>query len=108
MSLQLDFVGIGKWSSSGGESKLFSNSEFSLKWYGPSRKKLLIINDDEEEYLRKSLISSAIDTTSPTTTEVLGGKNTSCCRDCDELRIEMAEVKLELTMLCMSSSKQYG
>lgn len=36
----------GKWSSPGGETKLFTNDEITLKWNGPNRKKISVVKDD--------------------------------------------------------------
>ena len=38
-SLNLD----GKWSSPGGDVKLFENEKYCLKWYGVAKKGLLIV-----------------------------------------------------------------
>ena len=42
--VQNDLKLIGKWSSPGGETKLFKNTEISLKWFG---------SNTEEAYYRK-------------------------------------------------------
>ena len=41
----------GKWSSPGGEAKMFKSKNFSIKWYGPKKRKLIIVEDNEEELL---------------------------------------------------------
>ena len=40
---------IGKWSSPGGEVKLFVNSNVSFKRYGPTQKRLVILKDDHRQ-----------------------------------------------------------
>ena len=45
----------GKWSSPGGEVKLFVNLNVSFKWYGPTQKRLVKLKDDEENSLIKPL-----------------------------------------------------
>lgn len=45
----------GKWTSPGGETKLFTSKEFSVKWYGPSKGKLVLLKDNAECYLEKNL-----------------------------------------------------
>ena len=47
---------IGKWSSPGGETKLFKNTEISLKWFGQTRKKLVIENDTEAHLVILSIV----------------------------------------------------
>ena len=49
----------GKWSSPGGEVKLFKESEFSIKWYSKS-KKLVVVQDDEKQRLTNKLKTLAI------------------------------------------------
>ena len=44
----------GKWSSSGGEVKLFKNSEVSLKWCAKI-KKLVIVRDEAKRSLKNKL-----------------------------------------------------
>ena len=44
----------GKWSSPGGEVKLFKDPKLSLKWYGKN-KKLVIVQDDEKQCLTNKL-----------------------------------------------------
>ena len=45
----------GKWSSPGGEAKTFKSKNFSLKWYGPKKRKLIIVEDNEEKFLWNTL-----------------------------------------------------
>ena len=45
----------GKWSSPGGEAKMFKRKNFSLKWYGPKKRTLIIVEDNEEKLLRNTL-----------------------------------------------------
>ena len=45
----------GKWSSPGGEVKLFTNPTFVFKWYGTTKKKIVIVTDNEELYLAEML-----------------------------------------------------
>ena len=44
----------GKWSSPGGDVKLFCDEEskFSIKWYGQRSRKLIIQADSDEHYLK--------------------------------------------------------
>jgi hypothetical protein len=44
----------GKWSSPGGDVKLFcgEESKFSIKWYGQRSRKLIIQADSDEHYLK--------------------------------------------------------
>ena len=51
----------GKWTSPGGEVKLFANANFRMRWQGSSIKRLVIIKDDEKDYLAKALRKYAID-----------------------------------------------
>jgi ribonuclease HIII len=43
----------GSWTSPGGEAKVFRSelSDFLIKWYGVSSKKIVIQVDNEERYL---------------------------------------------------------
>ena len=52
--VQTDLNLRGKWSSPGGEVKLFKDSEVSIKWYGKN-KKLLIVQDDAKQSLTNKL-----------------------------------------------------
>ena len=45
----------GKWSSPGEEAKMFKSKNFSIKWYGPKKRKLIIVEDNEEKLLRNTL-----------------------------------------------------
>ena len=45
----------GKWTSPGGEAKVFKSKNFSLKWYGPKKRKLIIVEDKEEKFLWNTL-----------------------------------------------------
>ena len=45
----------GKWSSPGGETKLFTSANCLMKWYGKSRKKLIIVKDDGNQSLLEKL-----------------------------------------------------
>ena len=49
----------GKWSSPGGDVKLFVTASYSLKWYGRSRKKLMILSDDDDRTLENKLMEMA-------------------------------------------------
>ena len=55
--VQNDLKLSGKWSSQGGERKIFTSSTkgIALKWSGPTRKKLIIVNDTEENSLANAL-----------------------------------------------------
>ena len=55
--VQNDLKLIGKWSSPGGETKLFKNTEISLKWFGQTRKKLIIEKDTEANLVTNTLNS---------------------------------------------------
>ena len=45
----------GKWSSPREDEKLFKNEEFSLKWFGPKKKKLQIMKDNQMKSLQTAL-----------------------------------------------------
>ena len=47
----------GKWSSPGGERRIFNGStlEITLKWSGPTRGRLIIVNDTEQNLLANAL-----------------------------------------------------
>ena len=49
----------GKWTSPGGDAKLFSAAEagFVIKWFGIQSQKLVIQADNEENYLKKKFES---------------------------------------------------
>ena len=55
--VQNDLKLIGKWSSPGGETKLFKNTEIILKWTGQTRKKLIIEKDSEVNLVANTLKS---------------------------------------------------
>ena len=55
--VQNDLKLIGKWSSPGGETKLFKNTEISLKWFGQTRKKLIVEKDTEANLVTNTLNS---------------------------------------------------
>ena len=61
----------GKWSSPGGDAKLFYNEEFSLKWHGPEKKKLVVIKDNTRKYLMATLMRLVDETTPNTSKEVI-------------------------------------
>ena len=61
----------GKWSSPGGEAKMFKSKNFSIKWYGPKKRKLIIVEDNEEELLRNTLGTYAHEIKSETHNENL-------------------------------------
>ena len=50
----------GKWTSSGGEAKLFSDPNYTLKWYGKTKRKLVIVRDDCDQNLRQKLSEMVI------------------------------------------------
>ena len=60
----------GKWSSPREEEKLFKNEEFSLKWFGPKKKKLQIMKDNQMKSLQTALEESAQDEKTKTATHV--------------------------------------
>jgi hypothetical protein len=55
--VQNDLKLIGKWSSPGGETKLFKNTEIILKWAWQTRKKLIIEKDSEVNLVENTLKS---------------------------------------------------
>ena len=58
--VQNDLKLIGKWSSPGGETKLFKNTEIILKWTGQTRKKLIIEKDSEVNLVANTLKSLSV------------------------------------------------
>lgn len=42
----------GKWSSPGGDVKLFKSANVALKWHGLTRKCLSVLEDNSQKYLR--------------------------------------------------------
>ena len=46
---------MGKWTSPGGEVQLFTSTEFSLKWFGPKRKRLMITSDNKDKFMANIL-----------------------------------------------------
>ena len=60
----------GKWSSRGGDYKLFYNEEFSLKWHGPTKKKLVVMKDNTKKYLLATLTRFVDENTSNTRKEI--------------------------------------
>ena len=53
--VQADLNLHGKWTSPGGEVKLFTCNEHTLKWYGVNKKKLVVVRDDDQGSLVKKL-----------------------------------------------------
>ena len=51
----------GKWSSPGGETKLFTSANCLMKWYGKSRKKLVVVKDDKNLMEKLSKFAIAIE-----------------------------------------------
>ena len=63
----------GKWSSPGGDVKVFENEKYCLKWYGATKKKLLIVRDDEQQNLSErmqSLATKSVNINSKTSTAI--------------------------------------
>lgn len=95
----------GKWTSPGGEVKLFTNVNFRLKWQGSSTKRLVIIKDDEENYLAKALRRYAIDESDDTErcsvelNQAYAANITSPNDDRPKYDIDIAELKLDVAML---------
>ena len=55
-----DFVKVdlnieGKWTSPGGEVKVFTTKDFIIKWTGKSMKKLIVIKDDSKKSMIEKL-----------------------------------------------------
>ena len=57
--------------TTGGEAKIFKSKNFSIKWYGPKKRKLIIVEDNEEELLRNTLGTYAQEIKSETHNENL-------------------------------------
>ena len=53
--VQADLKLQGKWTSPGGEVKLFTCNEYNLKWYGVNKKKLVVIRDNNKGSLVEKL-----------------------------------------------------
>ena len=55
--VQDDLNLTGKWSSPGGERKVFTSltEGIKLKWSGPMRKRLIIVNDTKENLLANAI-----------------------------------------------------
>ncbi|CAB4032158.1 Hypothetical predicted protein, partial [Paramuricea clavata] len=76
----------GSWTSPGGEAKVFRSeqSDFLIKWYGVSSKKIVIQVDNEERYLEllfQSLVNTyEIDENNEMPSEVIA-LNDSCTED---------------------------
>ena len=51
----------GKWSSPGGDTKLFTSANCLMKWYGKSRKKLVVVKDDKNLMEKLSKFAIAIE-----------------------------------------------
>ena len=51
----------GKWSSPGGETKLFTSANCLMKWYGKSRNKLVVVKDDNNLMEKLSKFAIAIE-----------------------------------------------
>ena len=63
----------GKWSTPGGDVKVFENEKYCLKWYGGTKKKLLIVRDDEQQNLSErmqSLATKSVNINSKTSTAI--------------------------------------
>ena len=114
----------GKWSSPREEEKLFKNDEFSLKWFGPKKKKLQIMKDNQMKSLQTALEESAQangvkiqDEKTKTATHVDDGsqqqqqdpklqhvdENHSVCGNCEEYRHQIANI---MTLVAEIKSKQ--
>ena len=57
--VQADLKLHGKWTSPGGEVKLFTCNEYTLKWYGVNKKKLVVIRDNDKGSLVEKLTNLA-------------------------------------------------
>ena len=57
--VQADLKLHGKWTSPGGEVKLFTYNEYTLKWYGVNKKKLVVIRDNDKGSLVEKLTNLA-------------------------------------------------
>lgn len=45
----------GKWTSPGGDTKLFTSCDYTVKWYGRIKKKLAVVRDDHNQSLVEKL-----------------------------------------------------
>ena len=95
----------GKWSSPGGEVKLFVNSNVSFKWYGSTQKRLVILKDDEENSLIDALKEHAIyenDNTGFCSTErsqVDTRSEKPPCERCRKHELAITELQLDMAVL---------
>ena len=104
----------GKWSSPGGEVKLFVNSNVNFKWYGPTQKRLVILKDDEENSLIKVLKkhaiyeSDSVELCSAEQSQV----DTSCeklsCESCRKHELAITELQLDMAVLLALFHKGQG
>jgi hypothetical protein len=92
----MQFISIGKSSSPGGETKLFENTEITLKWSGQRRKKLVIEKDTEANLVANILNSlcnkndNGLNTTNST---VMAGEGLV------DNKVELAAVEPELSTI---------
>ena len=49
----------GNWTSPGGEAKLFTCKDYTIKWQGRTKKKLTVTRDDERGSLTEKLMNLA-------------------------------------------------
>jgi hypothetical protein len=101
----------GKWSSPGGEVKLFTNPTFAFKWYGTTKKKIVIVTDNEELYLAEMLRKHAdeysgednehvaVEFENANDESVNQSDMSSNCNNCQKHREELDEIKLKLDSL---------
>ena len=78
--VQTDLNLHGKWTSPGGEVKLLTCNEHTLKWYGVNKKKLVVVrNDDKGSLVKKlkNLASLSGDQSSKQNGEAVRVENTS-------------------------------
>lgn len=75
----------GKWSSPGGETKLFKGTDVILKWFGPTRMRLVVEKDSERNFLANTLLS------------LYTKKDVVCATPTVE--VELASLKLELSTI---------
>ena len=50
----------GSWSSPGGDVKLFTGENISLKWQGKHKQKLAVISNNDDQHLSDELIKLAV------------------------------------------------
>ena len=113
----------GKWSSPRAEEKLFKNEEFSLKWFGPKKKKLQIMKDNQKKSLQGTLEEGVqtsgvkiLDEKVETTTRVDDAsqqqqdaklqhvdENHSVCGNCEEYKHQIANI---VTLVAEIKAKQ--